>query len=63
MIWCACIFSIVWCIVNIFINVPDGSDMLVDCFYLALSACFQSQQHAEIRYQKEKRAPKNIEMK
>lgn len=63
MICCACVFSFVWCIINIFFNVPDGSNMVVDCFYLALSACFQSQQHAEMEYQSKKHAPHEVEMK
>jgi len=55
LIWTACIFSFVWCIVSMFLpaNAPDeAADLLVDCGYLALSACFQSQQQHELEYQK-----------
>jgi hypothetical protein len=46
--------SIAVCLASICIELPVDLDLCIDCCYLGLSACFQSQQHAELRYQTNK---------
>jgi len=53
MIWTMCIFSWVWCLIQIFTNVSLGKgEWLIDMIYCMFSACMQSQQNAELEYQR-----------
>eukprot|EP01115_Flamella_aegyptia_P012757 TRINITY_DN64_c3_g1_i1.p1 TRINITY_DN64_c3_g1~~TRINITY_DN64_c3_g1_i1.p1 ORF type:complete len:174 (-),score=12.56 TRINITY_DN64_c3_g1_i1:15-536(-) len=53
LIWFMCILSWVRCIVSLFVNIPFEIEVLCDLLFCCFSACLQTQQEAEIVYQKE----------
>lgn len=60
-LWTACIVSFIRLIMSLVgFGLPAPVDLICDCLYCALSACMQSQQDAELKYQRG--GPKNIEM-
>jgi len=58
--WTACICSWVMCIISIIFGIPRDVELLCDVIYCAFSACIQSQNQAELDYQR--KGPKAQEM-